>query len=504
MEKTFIQHIEYDMTTIESYTENGALAYRTTGKSLLDFNFMLPSFRGNVEKAKESLRGIRNPYLLKYLFFLRDVREGLGERDTFRGALQVMAENRFYGQDAEAILSEAPTYGRYDDLLVLLDTGYRDTVTGILKAQLEKDLAAMGSGKPVSLLAKWMPSDNATSSLQRHQAFTLAKAFGMTIRDYRHTLVSLRQYLGIPETKMTQGRWQDIDYSTLSSNANIRYADAFMKHDHDRRQSYLASLVDSHDGSFRINARVLFPYEIVQHYLSAFDHALYDFPYDASLEVLWKALPDKGMLEDTLVVRDGSGSMESTIGNSHMTAQCVADSITLYAADHLKGAFHDKAITFSSCPEFLDFTGLSSLQRMLIYLLRFDDCSNTDIKAVFDLVLRTAIRHQVPQEDMPKRILIISDMEFDACSHVNAPLFEVIAQSFRDAGYRLPKLVFWNVNSRTNALPMVQNDAGVILISGFSLALFEQVTGGVDDPYRCLISLLSKKRYDAIPLLDQR
>ena len=228
---------------------------------------------------------------------------------------------------------------------------------------------------------------------------------------------------------------------------------------------------------------------------------------------MWKAQEKVAGFKNTLVVRDGSASMTCNIPNSSVTAMDVADALTLYCAENSDGQYHNKFITFSSKPQIVDVNGKESLADKLIYLHKYTDCSNTNIEAVFDLILETAIKSKATQDDMPKSILILSDMEYDAVRSGNVwsydydheaiaqedeVLFECIAEKYKKAGYELPKLIFWNVNSRTNTIPLTESKAGVILLSGFSQSLMEMVMSSELDPYKALVKVLEKGRYSVI------
>ena len=252
----------------------------------------------------------------------------------------------------------------------------------------------------------------------------------------------------------------------------------------------------------------MFPHDIVHKYSVSTDWDAYVGDYDETLESLWKALPDTvNECGNTIVVADGSGSMTCNVGgNSHVTALEVANALAIYFAEHSSGDFKDKYITFSSRPQLVDFSQCNSLRDKLRVAYSHSECSNTNIEKVFDLILTTAVNGHMKQEDMPKNVLIISDMEFDSCTccgdgygfRPNVRLFEVIKKRFEDAGYKMPRLVFWNVDSRTGTIPVKENDLGVALVSGFSTNVCKMVMSGKTDPYECLVETLMSERYDAV------
>ena len=484
-----------------SVSENGALGYRTSGKELLDLNFAVASLRGASEQEiieKFTKAFFEDKILaMKWLFFARDARGGLGERRLFRVILKSLIENN--PEMVIPVINLIPEYGRYDDLWCLLDNQESAKVVyNIVDNQLVVDLNNMKRNKPISLLAKWMPSINASSAQTKKYAKQFCKVFGLTEREYRQILSRLRKYLDVVEVKMSAKNWSEIRYEAVPSRANLIYNGAFLRNDEERRREYLGRL---EKGETKINASTLYPHDIVHKYSGRYHK-------DATIEALWKALPDTVQgCGNTIVVADGSGSMTCNIGgNTRVTALEVANALAIYFAEHSSGEFKDKYITFSERPQLVDFSNANSLHDKLRIALTHNECANTNIEKVFDLILTTAIKHNMSQEDMPKNVLIISDMEFDSCAtsgdrdiwnrnRPNQRLFDVIAKRYADAGYQLPRLVFWNVNSRTCTIPVKENDLGVALVSGFSVNIVKMVMSGKTDPYECLLETLNSERY---------
>lgn len=512
---TFINSMEKQLNNEKQLTENGAIGYRTSGKALLDLNFAVSSMRNwnEDEIAKFYTKAYyENPLLaVKWLFYLRDIRgNGMGERRTFRICFKWLIENHF--EQVASLVELIPEYGRYDDLWCLLDTNAKTEVEKQIKRQLEADLCHMEQGETVSLLAKWLPSCNASSVITKKNAKQICKMLGLKESEYRKTLSALRSYLQVVEVKMSAKKWNEINYSNLPSRANLLYGRAFLRNDEERRRDFLSKLSR---GEVPINASTLFPSDIVYKYYQnssrwRWRKELGEF--DETLEGLWNSLPNYVVGDgSTLVVRDGSGSMETTIGNTSVTALDVSTALAIYFAEHLKGEFFNKFITFSSRPELIDMSNATCLRDKLEICDAHDDCSNTDLKAVFDLILNTAIDNDLKQKDLPNNILIISDMEFDSMtgeggySRRFAPkadstktLLESISNEFQTYGYIMPRLIFWNVCSRTNTVPLQENEAGVALVSGFNPAVYNMVLSDELDPYKCLLEQINSERYDAI------
>lgn len=495
-----------------SVTENGALGYRTTGKELLDLNFAVASLRKADEReiAERFTKAFFEDKItaMKWLFFARDVRGGLGERRLFRTAIKHMAAtNPDYVLPLVVLI---PEYGRFDDLWCLLDI--KDTAPAVLEIvtkQLKEDIENLKSGKSISLLAKWLPSVNASSETSRRYAKLICKRMGVTERDYRKSLSRLRSKLDVVEKKMSRKQWGDIAYEAVPSRANLIYNAAFLRNDEARRREFLSRL---EKGEVKINASTLFPHDIVSRYSEGnWTHRVKAL--DQTLESLWKALPDTvNGCGNTIVVADGSGSMTTNV-SGNVTALDVANALAIYFAERSSGQFKDNYITFSSKPQLVDLSKGKNLREKIQIALSHDEVANTNIEAVFDLILATAKKHNMEQNELPQNILIISDMEFDSCAtcgsgadcygwsrnnRPNARLFDEISSRYTAAGYKMPRLVFWNVNARTKTIPIIENELGVALVSGFSPNIAKMVMSGKTDPYECLRETLDSERYQPI------
>lgn len=478
-----------------SLTENNGLGYKTTGSALVDLNFAVASLRGMDETVmlQKFLPAFREDELLamKWLFFARDVRGGLGERVLPRTLFRHIAADPRYSTKVCKLLPLLPEFGRWDDLMSLLSTPLKNDVAGIISKQLQADVAGMNRDESISLCAKWLPSVKA-GTRSSALAAELCKLMGVKEVEYRRQLSMLRKHIGVIEQKMSSQRWDEIDYSAVPSRANLLYANAFLRHDEERRRSYLEAL---EKGEAKINAGTLFPHDIVHRYNGGDPCTK-----DPALEELWKALPNTVESGSTaLVVADGSGSMMTGVGNSGVSALTVANALAIYFAERLQGEFHNKYVTFSSRPQLVDLSVGRSLMDKLRIARQHDEISNTDIEAVFRLILDTATRARMTQEQLPASVLVISDMEFDAgIDGGNSRVFDSIQAQFARAGYLVPRLVFWNVNSRTGTIPVKENDLGVALVSGFSTNLAQMVMSGKTDPLEILLDVLNSERYSAI------
>ena len=499
-------------------TENGSVGYKSTGSVLTDLNFRVSSMRNGVTPADISLfiQAMNDDleYAIKWLFFMRDVRGGMGERTAFQTLYMKYA--KYYPAEAKATLKLVSEFGRWKDVIDIINVDYDNTLGGLelVSETLRNDIHNCIIGKPISLLAKWMPSINA-SGKARKQAKRFAKSFGIPYCTYRRTLSKLRAHLDVTEVKTCSNRWGEIDYNKVSSNANARYINAFKKHDEERYLEHCTKALDTtKNPDVKMHAGVLYPHEIWKKYSDALDIFLHDRRYsylsiegktaeeDVSLEAMWKNLADMGECGNTMVVVDGSGSM--TCPSYNVRPIDISRSLGVYFAERCKGEFNNILMEFSSHPRLIDLNCCKSLKDKVIEMSKYDDCTNTDIEAVFMLILKTAINGNMKQSDMPDRILIVSDMEFDhATSRTPSlygmkALFDELADRYEEYGYKLPKLVFWNVNSRTNTIPLTENEMGVVLVSGYSPNILSMVMSNQTDPWLALKEKLDEQRYSCV------
>lgn len=499
-----------------TYTENGAKVYSSTGNELLDLNYAVSSMR-NMSADEIIAKFVKalmcdERLAIKWLFYAGDVRGGLGERRLFKICLWYLAETR--PDTVRKLLPLVAEYTRCDNLFVLLDGALSDDVCRLIEKRLENDEKAMLDGKPASLLAKWLPSVQTVDEDKKKYLAIILKKLGLTKAEYRRKLSMFREYLKVTERLMSAGEWDEIDYSAVPSKAGLIYSDAFLRHDRERRYEYLDDL---RSGKKKINSAVLFPYEVVHKYCGrnalaeeielGFTGVWHEGVVDEALEQTWKALPDYvGGNGSTLCVADGSGSMLCKVGRTNVSALEVANSLAIYFAERAGGQFKDKYITFSHNPQLVDMSKATSLAEKITIARSYDEVSDTNIEAVFDLILKTAVNCKVKAEDVPANVLILSDMEFNDCAAdssgrfvgENAPLFDVIAEKYRAAGVKMPRLIFWNLNGRTLGVPVRTNEKGLAFVSGFNPSACKMVLSGELDPLGCLLSVLNDKRYEKV------
>lgn len=511
----------------KSYTLNDATAYRTSGSALVDLNFSVPSLRQaavdfygkskhnryfySADGTMDAVEALRlfitsyeeDPlYTMKWLMYVRDIKIGLGERDVFRMMLTKIGDLHPEMALQFIIGTELWNYGRWDDVLrIFFDTTstiLHDGIGELIANQFRRDVMGCGLGDSISLLAKWMPSNNTSSKQKRSEAAILQSLLHLSAREYRKILSKLREFLSVVDRQASLNQWNDINYNHVPSKANLKYCNAFLKYDEERRKAYLTSLQKG-DDAVKINANSMFLYDIVQAYVEKRGYwGEILKPYDETLEQLWNAQEAPKDYEDILIIRDGSASMcQHLTGNSSVTALSVADSIALYCSQHNKNeSFRNRFITFSNCPQMVDISMCQTLRDKLRRLHRFDDYSNTDIEATFDLILDTAAKNHLRQEELPLTCLIISDIQFDqATQHEdNTTVIESCSRKFEALGYTMPRLIFWNVSMYAhNTIPVQMHPSGVILVSGFSKSIVDMVVSGELNPETALKAELDVK-----------
>ena len=481
-----------------TYTENGAVTHATTYSDCLDLFATIGALRSRSEQEilNRFIRAFtEDPDLaMRCLFFARDVRGGLGERKVFRVCLNWLAQNE--PASARKNIPYIAEYGRWDDLLSLMSTPCEKDALCVLKQQLEADLNAMDMGDDVSLLAKWLPSVNASNAQTVLHAKHIARYLGMSDAQYRKTLVKLRERIRIIENNLRVKDYS-FDYSKQPSKAMFKYRKAFYRNDGERYGEFLRKVSR---GEAQMHADTLMPYELLEPYLH-FSWSSRSFMRDISeeeentLNATWASLPVFANNENALAIIDTSGSMYDS---GKPLPAAVALSLGLYFAEHNTGAFKNHFIEFSSRPQLIEVKGDTFADR-LRYVASFNEVADTNLEAVFDLILSAAVRNKVSQEELPATLYLISDMEFNCCvRNADKTNFENAKAKFEAHGYQLPRVVFWNVQSRNQQQPVTQNEQGVALVSGCTPRIFSMIQSGSLSPLGYMLDILGAERYAKI------
>lgn len=477
------------------YTENGAVTHRSTMNKVLDMFAMGGAYRNRTDADcillfKDAYEA--HPTLaLRCLFYLRDARGGQGERRFFRVCFNWLAKT--HPSVAKKQIEHISEYGRWDDVIYsCYGTLVWTAAMSAIRAQLALDVQC----KTPSLLAKWLPSENASSHETKRMANEVRSFLNMSHKEYRKTLSVLRARVNVLERLMSANRWDEIEFDKIPSRAGFIYKNAFARRDLiAKKYEAFAKSAET-----KVNAKVLYPHEIA--------HNAFTFRGDdierAMIQKYWDNLPDyyNGAEENGLAIVDTSGSMSGQPLE-------VAVSLGAYVAERGHGPFANHFVTFSSHPELIEFNGVDIVDKFN-RARRADWQMNTDLKAVFDMLLNVARSQKTKPEDMPTRLYIFSDMEFDGCifghrdwwdrrptnamTQVNT-LLESIKVEWARAGYTLPQVVFWNLSCRNNNIPAIGD--GFSYISGFSPSMIETILSGKDG-IDLMLQKLNSDRYSNI------
>lgn len=514
----FVNAIEKEVAW--KVTENGQPALNTTFDACLDLFSTIGALRtrsdSDITAKFAKAYGEDATVAMKMVFYARDIEQGLGERRVFRTILHYLAEA--HPQDVVANLTNIVKYGRFDDLYCLAGTTVEKEAFDYIKIVFEKDLEAFKAEKPMTLAAKWLKSVNTSKEESNALGRLTAKYLGLSIPEYRKTLSKMRARIKVLEQEISAGKWDNIDFNTVPGGAMKKYTKAFYRHQEERYKEYLAALknggtikVVKEDGTVvekeaKINTKHLFPYEIIERY----EDNRYDYMVSQvkpELEAMWNGLEDyiDGSQANAIVVADVSGSM---YGRPMDTSVGLA----IYFAERNKGPFRNKFMTFSTHPTWISLPENSTLADKINITARADWDGSTNLEAALDLILNTAVYNNLSQEDLPKALIIITDMEFNYCVSDNnttsgwgnyggtkMTFYTAMRNKYASHGYTIPEIVFWNVNARNDTYHTTSNTPYVRMVSGQAASVFKTlIDGKTHSPYEFMLEILMGERYNDV------
>lgn len=514
------------------YTENGGLQHNSTLDAVYDMYALCGSFRQRSDEdcifAFKKAFDQDEVLAMKCLFYLRDILKGAGERRFFRVCYHWLATK--HPEAARRNLKYVPELGRWDDIFSLVDTPLEKDVFALAKHQLAMDAKdVMTPNGAISLCAKWMPSINASSQKTRTLGNKLRKYMGFSERQYRKLLSILRERINVLERLMSANEWDKIDFSAIPSQAGIKYRKAFIRHDLERKKADSKAVTYEEfvkDDSAKVNAGAMAPYEVV-HKAVDYLHKRYYYSYDyRTRRYIWrtqKSLDDTERLAinkywdnltdyfndatfNGICVVDTSGSMTSGCGAA--TPIDVAISLGLYCAERNHGPFANHYISFASRPQMIETSGIDFVDKVL-RIYQTDLVDNTNLEATFNLMLQTAIDNNCTQDDIPKTVLVISDMQIDQAVTFNdsfrsyrnrstneiRTMMEKMRERWAIKGYQMPKIVYWNVNASQDTF--LDDGPDVTYVSGASATVFKQVLTGKSG-LTLMLDTLNSERYKNI------
>lgn len=467
-----------------THTENGALTYKSTMSALLDMFAMGAAMRSRSEEdiIVMFIKAYKEDPLLalRMLFYMRDIRHnGQGERRFFRVIIKYMANSSEYRDAIAKNMIHIPEFGRWDDLYEFAGTPLEKQAFDIMHNQFQLDMEC----KTPSLLGKWLKSINTSSEESRELGQLTRLYFGLSERNYRKALASLRAKINVVECLMSANRWDEIEFDKIPSRAGLIYKNAFARRDIIKAK--YENFAKSENTT--VNSKTLYPYEVIAKVIDLFKiNSWYrrpDIPLDnvdrLMINKYWDNLKDyfDGATLDALCVIDTSGSMVRSDAAAPIN---IATSIGLYCAERNKGPWHNTYISFSRTPRLVETNGVDFCDKV-VRIVNENLCENTNIEATFDLILHTALKNHLSQDEIPKTLIIISDLEFDEARQYSSisqkTLMEQIEDKWNSFGYKMPNIIFWNVDARHDNIPMKVKD-GISFVSGCSPAIFTSIMTG--------------------------
>lgn len=483
-------------STVKS-TENGAKAFSTTNSKLLNLFATVGALRTRTETNIENLflEAFAEDKLLatKLSFYARNVRGGLGERLTSRVIWHKLAIE--HPEIMRKNICNIPKFGRFDDLYCLIGTEVEEEMWDFVSWQLDSDKKRMSENKPISLLAKWLKSVNTSSSASRILGRKTAKALNLTEQQYRKMLTSMRKYLNVVENQMSQNEWDKINFAAVPAYAMKNYRKAFWKHAPEAFSKFMTKV---EKGEETIKASTLYPYDLVQNYSNSYYWLNSGVNPDPVIEAQWKALPNYVEGEnDVLVMADVSGSMDGRPMDTSV-------GLAIYFAERNKGYFKDLYMTFTDKPNLIILNPNNTLARKVSDIMRRDVGYSTNLEKAFLKVLEVAVNNKLSNEEMPKALVVISDMEIDKYMRSsNASYWGFINEmesKFTNAGYELPKIILWNVEARQDTF-LIANHPKVNFVSGQSASTFKTVLDTIElNAYDAMLKTLNNPMYDCVKI----
>lgn len=500
MNNSFLDSLKRE--TNYTKTENDGVAHKSTLNAVYDMFALGGAYRNRTDEDcillfKNALEE-NEELALKCLFYLRDVRGGQGERRFFRVCFNWLAKE--YPDIAARNLENVPEYGRWDDLYSVVGTKVEKTMFAEIINQLDLDMEAlnMGDSFGVSLLAKWLKSENASSKETKKLGDLTRKALGLSHKQYRKILSDLRTRINIVEKLMSESKWEQIEYAKLPSKAGLIYRNAFARRDAERYEEFINSK------ETKVNAGTLYPYDIVNKVTDKISYWGRDIDItDTEREVLnkyWANQKDylNGQPCKIMCVVDTSGSMTSRY-NATVTPIDVAISLGMYCGERIGEPFKNYFISFSSRPQLIKIEGIDFVDKVA-RIYRQNLCEDTNLNAVFDLLLKMYKNNQVKAEDLPEQLIVISDMEINngSCWYSDEERtteMQRIRNEWEAAGVKMPKLVYWNVNARHDLILDDANNDDVTFVSGCSPIVFQSILTGKSGKDIMIDKLVNSGRY---------
>ena len=517
MMNQFVKNVKVKKFKNVAYGYNGMKAKKSTLNAHVDLYGAMGALRGRYNEFKQLFaKAIQEDMVvaMQLLFMLRDIRTGMGERDLFRKTMIDLEQSN--QQVVLKVLDFIPKYGRWDDLLVFQNKKTHKAVVRLIAKGLSND-------ETKGLVSKWLPRKAKTENARIIMSM-LRSYLKLTPKQMRELLVANCKEAQVVEQKMCANQWNEINYSHVPSRAMTMYRTAFMKHDDkDLFKDYIDSLVNKNEDNnameVKVNAGALFPHNVINSHVT--DRLNEEFDSNSRqaqlVDQTWKALPNfftDNVQMNILPVIDVSGSMTCGLGGTyHSKENCmdVAIALGLYVTMKNNGAFKNIICPFSQKPSLQKIDDTQLIHEIFDKVKDIDWGMNTDLQATIQEIIRFAQKHNVPSNDMPKYLLILSDMNFDKATGLSTDQNDVTAhnmikQIYTDAGYEdaIPTIIYWNLNHNGTFATKI-GSKGSVLLSGFAPTVIADLLsafGDLDDLLKKLkpVNVMKKalERYQEI------
>jgi hypothetical protein len=463
----------------DALTENGMVTNSTSLNSCVDMFFMAGAARHWTSDDIKNLfqKALAEDPLtaLKLMFWVRDIRGGAGERNFFRVCLTYL--EKYYLGYLTKNVKLVPEYGRWDDIFVLDESIFMP----LIKDGLEKQ---------DGLLSKWLPRKG-------NIANSIRKSLGLTPKEYRKMIVGFSNTI---EQKMCAKNFESINYEHVPSVAMNKYRKAFYKNDSNRFVDYISNVKS---GISKMCATAIYPYQLYDAFIKANKQVDID-----AIEAQWNAMPNllEGSTERIFPIVDTSGSM--TWGDALPSR--VAWSLAVYISEKNDSIFKDSFMTFATNPQMIYLKGTTAER---IRSLRYQPWGgSTNLEASFKLLLKSAIENNLKENEMPTTLLIMSDMQFNKATNVDATALDMIKEEYVKSGYKIPRIVFWNLRAESNNVTASAFDQNVSLVSGFSPNVLKSIVNGEmvqsevekrpvsETPYDVMMKTINSERYSGVTI----
>lgn len=477
-----------------TFTENGDLSYKSTLNANLDFFGQASSKRNNPTLAVELFEKAykeNKEFAIMNLLFLRDIKNGNGERYLTRVCLKWLADN-----DPDMFIrlmyNNFVEYGRWDDMIIFANhsnTDIQDAILKLIHVQLVYDVKHAIDNNPISLLAKWMPTESSKDIKKKNLArFIANNIFYGDYKLYRQIIGDLRSRLNLVETYLTNKDYS-FDYNAVPAGASLKYMEAFLRNDEERVKEYLES-IKKNPSKMTKKVDKMYPYQLSSMARKAIN--MEDRDQIDYINTLWEAYSKDDLKQSCIVVCDMSFSMTDGLGPKTSCRMIdVSSSLAIYVAERLPGVLKNHFITFSRDPELVDLSNCNSFVEKLLEVDKYCKPENTDIEKVYNLLYDVA--EKTDGEGIPDYVLVLSDMEFDwGCDNEKSTL-DVLKEKFANAGFKMPRMIWWNLNGRSAKFPTIKEDDN-IYISGFSQHLFQHICNSESSMFNAEIFMMDTLR----------